>query len=1044
MAIADTVWGRLARFNPPRQKSEQGQRAWSFSLIPLIGALRWVVVLVVLGLIGWAAYWEMQTSHLEAMLFDRLDRGMSFGVQAGPNGAIRFPKGGPYDERLGYVELPQFIASLSEHHFQVAEQARWSQGMRRFVGLGAFPVYPEKDETGIRIFDRTGDQIYSAQFPERVYSGFQDIPDLVSRSLLFIEDRYLLDRQQPEHNAAVEWNRFFLAVAGRIGGWFIPGVKEGGGSTLATQIEKFRHSPRGLTGGVGEKLRQMLTASAHVYSGGRNTLTRRKEVLTTYLNSTPLSSMPGYGEVIGLPEALWVWFGTDLKEANRVLTTAPRNKAQLARKGEVYRQVLSLLLAERRPSYYLVTDREALADLTDSYLRVLSDNGVIDPQLRDAALAADLRFRDQPPPISAVSYVRQKSTEEVRDRLVYLLGLPDLYALDRLDLTAETTVDTAAQARVTAVLQKLADRKFVAEAGMIGHNLLGGEDPSKLTWSFVLYERGADRNYLRIHADSLNKPFDINSGAKLQLGSTAKLRTLVTYLDIMVTLHHRFATLTPRELMKQAAGAQDPLTAWAATYLAHTGNRALQPMLDGAMQRRYSASPEMFFTGGGNQSFGNFESWENSGMPTVEDAFHNSINLAFVRVLRDVRDYYSGQSGTQVKSLLENPDDPQREVYLHRFADADGRRFMTRFYKDLKGLNTDQTLDLLIHRTSPVPRRLATIYLSLHPDARLAQFKAFLIGHLQHYDLDEQKLWELFLSCSPEKLSLADRGYVSGLHPLELWLASYLQEHPNASFQQALDASAPVRQDVYSWLFTGGMQKQDTRIRILLEQDAFSRIYENWRQVGYPFSHLIPSLGTAIGASGDRPDALAELMGIILNNGVRTPTMSIERLHFAADTPYDTTVTPEGQPEQVMQPEVAQTIRRALMGVVSDGTARRLTGAYKTSDGSLLPVGGKTGTGDNRYDRFARGGGIISSRVVDRTATFVFFLGDRFYGSATAYIPGPAAANYHFTSALAVQLVKILEPELKPLIDGPPAADVKAVATSVQTQRQMPASGGSR
>ena len=44
----------------------------------------------------------------------------------------------------------------------------------------------------------------------------------------------------------------------------------------------------------------------------------------------------------------------------------------------------------------------------------------------------------------------------------------------------------------------------------------------------MLYERGAERNYLRIHADSLNSPFDINSGAKLILGSTAKSRTLVT------------------------------------------------------------------------------------------------------------------------------------------------------------------------------------------------------------------------------------------------------------------------------------------------------------------------------------------------------------------------------------------------------------------------------------------------------------------------------------------------------------------------------------
>jgi membrane peptidoglycan carboxypeptidase len=1040
MAIADTVWGRLARFNPPRRQAKERRQYQPPSLLGLVKALRVLVVLAILGLLGWAAYWEMQTSHVQAIVFERLNRGLGFGLQPGPSEAIRFPKHGPYDERLGYLQLPQFVSSLQEHRFEIAEQSRWSEGLLRFVKLGAFPIYKEKDQTGLRIYDRNGDQIYGAKFPERVYPDYQSVPDLVVRSLLFIEDRYLFDRQEPERNAAIEWNRFFLAIAGRVGGWIIPGLKEGGGSTLATQIEKFRHSPRGLTGGVGEKLRQMVTASAHVYSGGRKTFARRQEIVTTYLNSTPLSSMPGYGEIIGLPEALWVWFGTELADANRALTTIPRTRGEMARKGEVYRQVLSLILAERRPSYYLLQDRDALGELTDSHLRLLADNGIIDPQLRDAALAADLKFRDQPPLVSAVSYVKQKSTEEVRNRLVYLLGLPDLYALDRIDMTAETSVDTAAQARVTALMQRLGERKFLAESGMVGHNLLaGGEDPSKITWSFVLYERGADRNFLRIHADSLNKPFDINSGAKLQLGSTAKLRTLVTYLDIMTTLHRRFATLAPRELTKQAAAAQDPLTGWAATYLAKTRDRSLQSMLDAAMQRQYSGSPEMFFTGGGVQSFGNFESEENYGTYSVEQAFYHSVNLSYVRILRDIRDYYTAQSGTPVKRLLEDPDNPDREAYLRRFADADGKRFMTRYYKDLKGLSPEQILEELVERTPPVARRIATVYLSLYPDARLTQFKAFMQAHLPRGELDEQKLWELYLSCSPEKLNLRDRGYVSGHHPLELWLASYLQKHPEATWQKVLDASADARQEIYSWLFSGGWQKQDTRIRILLEQDAFARIYEKWRQVGYPFSHLIPSLGTAIGASGDRPDALAELMGIILNNGVRMPTASIEKLHFAANTPYDTTMAPAGQPEQVIAPEVAQTIRRALMGVVAQGTARRLTGTYKGSDGNALLVGGKTGTGDNRFHHFARGGGIISSRVVDRTATFVFFLGDRFYGSATAYVPGQAAANFHFTSALAVQLVKILEPELKPLLDSPPSADTKGIAVSAKSQPHPPA-----
>ncbi len=96
---------------------------------------------------------------------------------------------------------------------------------------------------------------------------------------------------------------------------FVPRINEGGGSTLATQIEKFHHSPGGQTGGVGDKLRQMLTASARIYMDGPDTMARRQEVVTTYLNATPLASMPGYGEVIGLPEALRVWFGTDYATA---------------------------------------------------------------------------------------------------------------------------------------------------------------------------------------------------------------------------------------------------------------------------------------------------------------------------------------------------------------------------------------------------------------------------------------------------------------------------------------------------------------------------------------------------------------------------------------------------------------------------------------------------------------------------------------------------------------------------------------------------------
>jgi len=56
-----------------------------------------------------------------------------------------------------------------------------------------------------------------------------------------------------------------------------------------------------------------------------------------------------------------------------------------------------------------------------------------------------------------------------------------------------------------------------------------------------------------------------------------------------------------------------------------------------------------------------------------------------------------------------------------------------------------------------------------------------------------------------------------------------------------------------------------------------------------------------------------------------------------------------------MSVQVAATLRRALAGVVATGTANRVRGVYVGSDGTPLPVGGKTGTGDNRFESFGPG-----------------------------------------------------------------------------------------
>ncbi|HYM18640.1 MAG TPA: transglycosylase domain-containing protein [Micropepsaceae bacterium] len=967
--------------------------------------------------LGIGAAVEAQTGLFESQYFARSAARLTFTVASGASGDIRFPKGGPEDKRLGYSALPGHIASLKAHDFVVTQQASWSEELDKFTADHGYAVYREKEHAGLTLKDRAGASFYRATYPERVYADFGAIPALVVSTLLFIEDRSLLDPSYPHRNPAVNWKRFALASAGQAAGWLDPSLRQGGASTLATQIEKFRHYPDGRTRTIEEKLRQMMAASTRSYLDGPDTIPVQQRIISTYLDSTPLSSRPVYGEIIGIGDGLWAWYGTDLTEANRVLS----NAAMSARKAEIYKQVLSLLLAQRRPSYYLVEDRSALDALANSYLRSLAQAGVIGSDLRDAALRAELKFLPQPPSSAPVSFVERKAAASIRTELLGLMGTPSLYDLDRLDLTAETALDAGSEQRVSEVLEHLGSRDEVNALGLVGKYLLGNEDPSRVSYSVVLYERAADRNFVRVRADSLDQPFDINSGAKLILGSTAKLRTLITYLDIVTELHGKYGDKPDNELLPELAKAEDPLTRWAISYLVQSDDHGLQPMLDEALERRYSANPaESFFTGGGVHVFENFERYEDRQVPTVEEALTNSVNLAFIRVMRDIRSYYTVKLARE-KSQAAVPLSDQRLDSLRRFADEEGRTYLNRFYADLRGRKPDEMLHLLSARAKGKASRLAILFRSLKPNATEADFRKFLGTEAPKIALKEGETEKLFANADPERYSLVDRAFIARVHPLELWLAAYLQEHPAASRAEVAKESQDERQEAYTWLFkTRSAKKQDKRIRIVSEEEAFGEILKDWRRQGYPFDSMVPSLASVLGSSGDRPDALAHLMGIILSDGMEYPTAEIERLQFAAGTPYETGMALKpGAPKRILAPEVARTVRRVLMTVVADGTATRLRGTYVTHDGEQLIVGGKTGTGDNRIKSFGAGQKLIESRAVDRTATFVFFIGDRFYGTVTAYVAGAEAANYHFTSALAVQLLKALSPQLQSLIDTP-------------------------
>lgn len=987
-------------------------------------SLFFVLALLLLALLalGMLAYREAETSAYQAHYLSRLAGELRYEVKDGLNPRLHIRQAGPYDARLGYSRLPAMIKRLEQNGFEVSAQARISPRMQELIDRGLFAPYREKNQAGLSIFDTNGLTLYRARFPARIYERFEAVPPLLVNSLLYIENRELLDTAHPRKNPAVEWMRLGQAVIDKAIQTIRPDHDVPGGSTLATQIEKYRHSPDGLTLTVEDKLQQMASASVRAYLEGENTLPARKAIVVSYLDTVPLSAVSGLGEVNGLGDGLWAWYGLDFDQVNRILLGWPANKANLPEVASAYKHALSLMIAQRRPSDYLGGDHKALEALTDSYLRVLAREGIIPVDLKEAALRAKLHFRSSPMLEENGRFATRKAANAVRLRLASLLGVNRLYELDRMDLAVNTTLDRDLQQKVTDILRKLKDPVYARAAGLYGEHLLGAADPGRIIYSFTLHELTPQGAKLRIQADNYDQPFDINQGTKLDLGSTAKLRTLVTYLEIIEKLHQQYAAAAPQALREVAVAPADHITRWAIDYLLQEGDKSLSAMLDAALERQYSANPgELFFTGGGAQYFKNFKHSEDDKVMNLREATRNSVNLVFIRLMRDIEHYYMFQVPGSSANILKDANDPQREKYLKRFADKEGKEFIGRFYLKYKGKTAQEINDLFYAGIRPTPRRLAAAYRFINPDKTLEQFSAFMEARLPSFrNSGARALGNLYDAYAPGKYGLADQGYIAHVHPLELWLVRYLTAQPGAHYRDVIQASGAERIAVYGWLLkTGRKNVQDSRIRNLLEVEAFLEIHRSWQRLGYPFDSLVPSLATAIGSSADRPAALADLMGIILNNGVKVPTTLIEGLHFGVGTPFETIVgKPAAKGERMFSPELASAVRGVLIDVVERGTAARLAHAIVKEDGTQIQIGGKTGTGDHRYVTFSSAGVIKDSRTVNRSATFVFFLGDRFFGTLTAFVPGASAADYKFTSGLSAQILKFLLPTLKPLTDS--------------------------
>ncbi|QTA88003.1 transglycosylase domain-containing protein [Desulfonema magnum] len=976
----------------------------------------WFLIILLLISLSAGIWNEIHTSFFQARFLSQYAEKLSYWVEPGQSQDIIFPKNGPFNKRHGYDRIPEFQSRLKVKSYHVTEQARFSPELLKTSKQGVTPPFQEKPAVGLVIRDSEGQVIYDTIAKRQVFDQFDHIPPLMVKSLLFIEDREMDNPVLPFRNPVINWNR--LVMAGILYGASklrLP-VHVEGGSTLATQLEKYRYSPNGNTYSVFDKLRQMTAATLRVYKEGPDTRAVRHQIVLDYINTAPLAAVPGHGEIYGMGEGFYSWFGMDVPEVRQAFILPDTDPG----KARVFKQALCLVCAVRAPSYYLIYDHDALENRVSGYVNLLEKEGLINTDFASRVREAPVVFAPGEYVSVSVSSAMRKAINAVRTSLTRNLDVPGYYDLDRMDLEVETTINSTLQKEVSELFEKLKDPDFIKENGLKAHRLLASGDPDKVIYSFLLFESTPYGNALRVRADNLKQPFDLNGGMKLILGSTAKLRTLAHYLEIIALVYREFSDLDRKGLKKAYAKARDPITRWVARAMRQNRDLSLEELLQRSLKRTYSASAkETFFTGGGIHTFQNFRAADNHRIITVKEATIRSVNLVFIRLIRDLVRYHRVRLPYDADKVLADSKNPDRRRLLEEIADDEAKLHLSRFYKAYKKLSPDKILKRLLKHRVTSARHLGIVFFAWHPGAGAEEFSRWLED--RGINVSPVKARYLTNIYSKPHLTLSDYGYLLKKHPLELWCAGEFIRSPGISWKKLLPKSVDARRICSAWLLKPKMRRpQDLRLRTRIEKDAFVNITSSWRNLGFPFKKLVPSYSTSIGSSCDQPAALAELIGIIVNDGIRRPAVSIQKIRMASGTPYHTVFDisrPSGN--QVMEPAVARTLCAVLQAVVEEGTARRVKGAFTKTDKTPIRVGGKTGTGDNRSKKFSRSGDMISSKAVNRTATFAFYIGDRYFGVITAFVSGTEANDYNFTSGLPVSILKLLAPALGEHLDSP-------------------------
>ena len=224
-----------------------------------------------------------------------------------------------------------------------------------------------------------------------------------------------------------------------------------------------------------------------------------------------------------------------------------------------------------------------------------------------------------------------------------------------------------------------------------------------------------------------------------------------------------------------------------------------------------------------------------------------------------------------------------------------------------------------------------------------------------------------------------------------------------------LDQRSAARYGLWSRPLSARARRSDQRLReFRAERDAFKRMTPYWQRADLLFERRCrrtPPLSAArpIGQRRWRTSWASSS-----TTACACPMPRLTRLQWGKDTPYETGNGAQARRRRARDGTGTRPARCAAPSPRWSTTAPRAASPARSKRRTARRSSPAARPAPARSASRPSARRSASRRAANRTATFTFYVGDRDSGVMTAFVPGKQAGGYEFTSALSVNVVRLL------------------------------------